>query len=313
MADIESIYRELEILGIQDVDRRLTSDVVQKYGFFPYSVWRVQNDSTLTALVEDDIAEGTYGADKSLIDKVSSKKKGYANKLSGKGLSKFNPAVAYRIIKYWSKPGDVVLDSFSNRGVIALIAGHLGRKGRIYEIVPSYHAHVDKLFKRLEKSSKKGLFQSVKYDLKAYLGDARECKYTEDNSVDLWCSSPPFYNLERYESVDGQLSDIETYSDFLKSYYKAMKQIYRVLKPGKFAIFVVNDFRRPRAPGEKSELILFSDDTKRLMKKAGFEMWDIVVNFLYSTPSVIGINKCAEMHRTLKSHEYILVFKKPEE
>lgn len=308
MSDIDKIFRELEILDVHQ-DKQLTSDVVKKYGFFPYSVWRVQNDSELAKLVDDKIAEGTYNADKRLVDKVKSKHKGYASKLN-EGLSKFNPAVAYRIIKYWSDPGDVVLDSFSNRGVIAIVAAHLGRKGRIYEIVPSYHAQVVKVMNDIKKNANKSLFKK-EYDMEAYLGDARECKYTEDNSVDLWCSSPPFWNIEKYESVDGQLSDIETYRDFLKQYYKAMKQIYRVLKPGKFAVFVVNDFRRSPAPGEPTKLIRFSKDTENLMTKAGFELWDMVINFLYSTPSVIGINKCAEMKRTLKSHEYILIFKKP--
>ena len=83
------------------------------------------------------------------------------------------------------------------------------------------------------------------------------------------------------------------------------------MKSGGFAIFVVNDFRKPVTNGQPSKLIRFSRDTEICMETAGFETYDIGINFLFSTPSVIGVNKFIEMKRLLKSHEYMLIFRKP--
>ena len=307
--DFHDVLKEQEILGVR-IDKETTSKVVQRYGFFPYSVWRMQNDKALEEIVDDDLAKNTYLGKmfkNNPEHRVKVKQKGYSSMLA-EGLSKFNPALAKRIISYWTDENDVVLDPFSNRGVIAIMAAHLGRKGLVYEIVPSYYEHICKVIERLNKPNN-ALFKRY-YDVKAFLGNANNMSAIETNSVDLVLSSPPYWNIEKYESVDGQLSDYKTYKSFLKAYYECIKEIYRVVKPGKFAIFVVGDFRRPEYSGGKSKLIRFGRHTEVLFEKAGFETWDIGINFLYSTPSVIGVHTAAKMGRLLKSHEYILVFKK---
>ena len=42
----------------------------------------------------------------------------------------------------------------------------------------------------------------------------------------------------------------------------------------------------------------------------GFELWDVVINQL-RTPAVQGVGMAAQHYRTIKSHEYILVWRKP--
>ena len=75
---------------------------------------------------------------------------------------------------------------------------------------------------------------------------------------------------------------------------------------------MVNDFRVSPRKGAPSEFIRFSKHTEDSLLDAGFVTWDIIINFLYSTPNVLGVNKAHEMQRTLKAHETIIVMKKPE-
>lgn len=308
MSMLDDALNELEILGAdENINKKDISAVVQKYGFFPYSVWRVKSNKLLEELCGDDIATGTYMSkeSKSMIGKAKSKKKGYTGVTNG--LSRFNTEVAKRLVEYYTEPGDTVLTPFGSRGIITIIAAHLGRTGIVYEIHPKYANHIKNVIKKL--NDKKALF-AKHYDATCHCGNANNMDKIEDDSIDCIITSPPFWNIEKYESCEGQLSDIDSYYDFLEEYQLCLNECYRVMKPGGIAIFVVNDFRAVPSKGEKSRLIRFSRDTEMCMEEAGFETYDIGINFLYSTPSVIGVNKRAELKQLLKAHEYILVFRK---
>lgn len=308
MSMLDDVLDELAILGAdENVDKNNVSAVVKKYGFFPYSVWRVKSNKTLENLCGDDIATGTYmGKDqKSLIGKTNAKKKGYQG--MNNGLSRFNTEVAKRLVEYYTEEGDTVLTPFGSRGIITIVAAHLNRKGIVYEIHPKYASHIQGVIDKL--NNQKGLIKKH-YDATCHCGNANNMDKLEDNSIDCVITSPPFWDIEKYESCEGQLSDIGDYYEFLDEYQLCLNEIYRVMKPGGIAIFVVNDFRKSPSKNEPSRLIRFSRDTEMCMEEAGFETYDIGINFLYSTPSVIGVNKRAEQKQLLKAHEYILVFRK---
>lgn len=307
MTLLEEVLDELDTLGFDDIDKNAVSRVVKKYGWFPYSVMRVKSNKLLEDLCGDDIATGTYKAkaQKSLIGSAAQKKKGYTG--VNNGLSRFNTEVAKRLITFYTDEGDTVLTPFGSRGIITIIAAHLNRKGLVYEIHPRYAKHIQDQIDRL--NNQKALVKHF-YDAKCFCGNANNMDQIEDDSVDCIITSPPFWNIEKYDSCEGQLSDIDDYDTFLEEYQLCLNECYRVMKPGGFAIFVVNDFRRPTAPGKPAKLIRFGRDTELGMERAGFETFDIGINFLYSTPSVIGVNKRAELKQLLKAHEYILVFRK---
>lgn len=305
--ELESVLDELEILGTDD-DMDTVSKVVKKYGFFPRSVWRVKSNKDMEELCGDDIATGTYvpKSQKSLIGSAKQKQKGYTG-VKNDGLSRFNTEVAKRLIEFYTEPGDVVLTPFGSRGIITIIAAHLNRKGLVYEIHPKYAKHIQDQIDRL--NNQKSLIKHH-YDAKCFCGNANNMDKISDNSVDCIITSPPFANREKYLSCEGQLSDIDDYYDFLEEYQLCLDECYRVMKPGGFCIFVVNDWRGVARKGEEPRFIRFTRDTELGLEKAGFEIYDYIINFLYSTPSVIGVNKRAELKQMIKSHETILVYRK---
>lgn len=257
----------------------------EKYGFLPKSIWSLRKNSILVKNVADMISKGSYGGGK--------KKKGQ------KDLSLLNPTVVYYILKYYSEPGDIILAPYSSRGVVGLTAHLMGRNSFNTEIVPTYH---DDMVRRAKEAYNKDSGLALEF----YLDDARILKTIPSNFADLTYFNPPYWDVEKYESVDGQLSDCQTYEEFLEFYGEAIKTKYRVTKPGGWCIANLNDFRR------QGEFINFHGDTIRLMKEAGFHYHDIIINEIFSR-SITSIGQVEQKGQKImaKTHEYILVFKKP--
>ena len=246
-----------------------------KYGFLPTSIWHIIKSESLMRYT-DDTMRGSQ-------------------EHGGNPLSEFSPDVAKRIVMLWSDEGDIVLDPFGNRGSIVMMARLLNRASICNEIVPTYYNHI----KEKVECNKLGDFAKP---IRLINGDAR-CLQIDDASVDLIATSPPFWDVEKYESTDGQMSDITTYQAFLLEYEKSIKECNRVLKNGRYCVFVVNDIRREKT------LIPFHADTINIFMRNGFQLHDIIINVLNSA-SIQGIGQAVENKYTAKMHEYILVFKK---
>jgi DNA modification methylase len=101
---------------------------------------------------------------------------------------------------------------------------------------------------------------------------------------------------------------------YLGEMLKVYSECYRVLKPGKFMVVVVKDIQR------LWKTIPIGADTIKLCQLAGFDLHDIIVNRMYF-PSfwMLNLAKKSQSQRNigtkkfhaLKTHEYVLVFRKP--
>ncbi len=61
----------------------------------------------------------------------------------------------------------------------------------------------------------------------------REIKRIPDNSVDLIVFSPPFSSLFTYSNYIHDMGNNETHADFFEQYHFLLKDLYRILKPGR--------------------------------------------------------------------------------
>ena len=69
-------------------------------------------------------------------------------------------------------------------------------------------------------------------DAQVSAGDARDLSFLPDQSVHLVATSPPYWNLKRYNDQPGQLGHIQDYESFLDELTIAFSECYRVLVPG---------------------------------------------------------------------------------
>jgi DNA modification methylase len=278
MSGIQSTFGNEPMPKEQAVDEE--GMIKKRFGFLPTSVWYLTKSASLMRYVNDELGNGSYG------DK------------NRKALSQFNPDVAERIIKIWSKRGDKVLDPFAGR-CRALITQYLNRKYTGYEISPKAY---QQLKERLETK------RLVQFEHPAQVVNDDSRNIDAKDEYDLVFSCPQYWDVEDYnvayeEKTDGQLSDLHDYTAFLKDYFKIIKKCYAALKPDKYAVWVVNDIRRDK------RLVPFASDTINIFEQAGFKTHDIIINRLNSL-AVMGVRSAIDNGYTPKMHEYILVFKK---
>ena len=127
--------------------------------------------------------------------------------------------------------------------------------------------------------------------------------HIEDDSMDMCYGSPPFWDLEDYPDVDGQLASYKDYTEFLERLQLHVNEVYRVLKPGGFIVWMVQDFRK------EGKFYNFHGDVIRLFESAGFQLWDIVILFDRG-PMRMYVGRTQEKKWTVKTHSYLIVGRK---
>lgn len=218
-----------------------------------------------------------------------------AKYLPGLGFSEFHAGLCETIVKYWSLKGAKVVDPFMGRATRAVVTKELGRDYEGYEISPTTHKRV------------KEHLESLKLDATLWQADGCKLANTKDNSVDLVMTCPPYWNIEKYEKVDGQLSALSSYAEFMKQIDTCGENINRVLKAGAFCCWVCGDFRSWSGDGV---FYPFHADTIASFKKAGLIFHDLVVIKNQSPFAPLQAGKVAAKRYTSKVHEYLLVFRK---
>jgi len=255
--------------------------VKDQFGWLPLSV------------VEPDKASKIKWKDAYLDDGMKEKRRSDdAKYLPGLGFSEFHAGMTEDILMYWSMDNSVVVDPFSGRLTRAFISSKMGRKYYGYDISPTT---VKRVKAHLEQHDS---------DATIYCDDGCKMKQTPDDFADLVMTCPPYHQLEKYESVDGQLSDIKKYSEFLDMIELCGTNINRVLKPGGFCIWVCGDWR------ESGKFRNFHLDTIKLFEKAGLITHDIMIMKNISPFAALQAGKVASKRYTSKVHEYVLVFRK---
>jgi site-specific DNA-methyltransferase (adenine-specific) len=134
--------------------------------------------------------------------------------------------------------------------------------------------------------------------------DGCEMSHTDDESANLVMTCPPYGDIERYESAEGQLSDLRKYEDFSERIQVCGNNIERVLKPGGFCVWVCGDWRKD------GKYIPFHSDTINMFIKSGLKLHDIIVMKNDTIFAALQAGKCASKRYTAKVHEFVLVFRK---
>ena len=149
--------------------------------------------------------------------------------------------------------------------------------------------------------------ENKKGDINWVTGDAENVKdIVGDTRFDFILSCPPYYDLEVYSDLPGELSAAKTYEQFIGHYHSIINKAVSVLKEDRFACFVVGDIR-----DKKGFYRNFVSDTIEGFERAGMTLYNeaILVNVVGSLP--IRITKSFGSYRKLgKCHQNVLVFYK---
>ena len=207
-------------------------------------------------------------------------------------MSEFHAGLCENIVHYWSMVGDTIVDPFAGRLTRAFVSQSLGRNYYGYDVSSET---VDRVRHELNRHN---LGATI------YEEDGCEMKSTPNESANLVMTCPPYGDIERYESAEGQLSDLRKYEDFCERIQVCGNNIERVLKPGGFAVWVCGDWRRD------GEYKPFHSDTINMFTKSGLKLHDIIVMKNDTIFAALQAGKCASKRYTAKVHEFVLVFRK---
>ena len=149
-------------------------------------------------------------------------------------------------------------------------------------------------------------------------GDARDLTFLEDESIHLVVTSPPYWNLKRYNENPDQLGHINDYESFLGELEKVWKEIFRVLVPGGRLVCVVGDVCVSRRRFGRHLVFPLHADICVLCRKIGFDnlnpiIWHKIANASYEVEnSSKFLGKPYEPNAIIKNDmEFILMQRKP--
>lgn len=190
-----------------------------------------------------------------------------------------------RLIRFFTKAGQTVLDPFVGIGSTLKACSLEGRNGIGFELNPKY---ADLSKERLETEVNSLFAASVTQTIQC--GDARDLAASlPENSIDFVVTSPPYWNIlhkedhkvrqeriekkldTRYSDDPADLGNIDSYDVFIEELSKILGACGRALKPKKYMAVIVSDFR------EKSKYIMFHADLARELEKYSLYMRGLTV------------------------------------
>ncbi|MBI2329084.1 MAG: DNA methylase [Chloroflexi bacterium] len=234
-----------------------------------------------------------------------------------------------RLILFFTKEGELVLDPFLGSGSTCIAAIGTGRRSIGVELVDKWAGLAQERINRLKYTFQlpllpdNGNSQQTHLEATVLRGDARVVlKSMETESIDFIVTSPPYWGIlnkradhkvkaerlsknlpTRYSDQHEDLGNITEYDEFISSIGVVMRECFRLLRPKKYACIIVSDFRH------KSRFVAHHTDISREMEKQGYSLEGITIlvqNSKSLYPYGIPYAFVSNVH-----HQYVLVFRKP--
>lgn len=277
--NLANIAVDVDLFG--ETHQRLST--MERVGFAPISIWR-PNWQVVKELKE---WVGDAGQTRTLIGKQM------ALLGSKYTTSIFNPHLAQMVYSAYCPADALVYDPFGGGGT----RGFVGAKmGHTYTGVEIRQEEVDRIKQRQRELGV--TFDIVCADSRAYV--------IQPDYFDFALTCPPYYDLEVYSTTDGDMSNVETYEQFLGMLKDSMAVTYYGLKRGALFVMVVGNFRDKRG-----NLRHFNGDVARLGLEVGFVLHDELVFWGASDAAYQRLGQFVANRRSVRVHEYIVIFKKP--
>lgn len=212
------------------------------------------------------------------------------------GTSIFDPVLCELAYRWFCPPEGVILDPFAGGSVRGIVASELTRQ------------YVGCELRAEQVEANRAQAAKICSDTLPIwnVGDSRRiAEHCAGVEADFVFSCPPYADLEVYSDDPADLSTL-AYAEFRSAYFEIIGATCAMLKPDRFAAFVVGEVRDKRG-----NYYGFVPDTIEGFRRAGLEFYNeaILVTAAGSLP--IRAGKQFEATRKLgKTHQQVLVFLK---
>ena len=208
------------------------------------------------------------------------------------------PEVVRNLILRYSKEENVLLDCMIGGGTTAIEAKLLNR-----HIIAT-----DVNEEALERTR-----QSVDFDIDndaqqtIQKCDSRQLDFVKDESVDFALTHPPYVDIIKYSGgeIEEDLSGIHDLDEFCDEIEKVAKEMFRVVKKGKYCAILIGDTRRKKMYQPLAFKVM-----ERFLK-VGFELKEDIIKQQHNCKATgFWVNKSKDYNFLLIMHEHLFVFQK---
>src|SRR2546426_8569366 len=215
----------------------------------------------------------------------------------------WSPYIPRNLIKRFTSMSDWVLDPMMGGGTTLVESRILGRNAIGIDV--NLNAVIlarDRLKFRVPSGLGKAPVQ-----IKTYVGDARRLNKIGDESIDLVATHPPYGGIIKYGGglIEGDLSGLSDFEDYLNAMSRVASQCYRVLKRNKQCAVLIGDTRRHRHYVPISHKILNE------FIAVGFVLLEDIVKVQHNTTSNRNQWRGDRQAFYKIAHEHLFVFRKP--
>ncbi|HNU95808.1 MAG TPA: DNA methyltransferase [Candidatus Magasanikbacteria bacterium] len=208
------------------------------------------------------------------------------------------PEVVRNLILRYSKEKDHLLDCMIGGGTAAIEAKILNRHITCVDIN-------EQAIKRTIESLKFEVNNKAKQ--RVIKCDARKMDFIKNNEIDFILTHPPYADIIKYSDgkIKEDLSNIHDIDEFVKQAGLVAKELFRVLKPGKFCAILIGDTRRNK---------MYQPLAFRVMDefiKTGFKLKEDIIKKQHNCKATgFWVNKSKELNFLLIMHEHLFIFQK---
>ncbi len=208
----------------------------------------------------------------------------------------FDPALCELMYHWFCPPGGTILDPFAGGSVRGIVANYLGFSYTGIELREEQVAsNLEQGLKILKENCPEWICNDSDKELDIM-----------DRSFDFIFSCPPYLDLEVYSDLDDDLSNME-YADFNWAYNSIIAKAVKLLKPNRFAIFVVGDIRDKKTGFYRG----FTDMTRKAFEAGGVKLYNQAVLLQPLGTAMLRAKRYfGSKKKLVKVHEDVLIFYK---
>jgi predicted RNA methylase len=212
------------------------------------------------------------------------------------GTSVFDPVLTEIMVRWYSTVGSTVLDPFAGGSVRGVISAMLGRR----------YIGIDLRAEQIAANRQQAqtILRSDHTHPIWHAGDSRNIdSIIGDEHADLILTCPPYGNLERYSDDPADLSAM-THADFSTAYRTIVRHTMGRLRPDRFAVFVVGDYR-----DSDGNYRNFVSETIDAVRSTGAHLYNeaVLIN-MTGTGAMVASSFMRSSRKLVKLHQSVLVF-----
>jgi DNA modification methylase len=204
-------------------------------------------------------------------------------------VSTFNPTLCEIMYAWFCPEHGTILDPFAGGSVRGFVAEKCGYS-----------------YTGIELREEQVLENRKQCGATYHIGNSDIILDTIGNTFDFIFTCPPYFNLEVYSDEEGELSNLDTYEEFLEKYTSILSKSISKLKDNRFAVIVVSNIR-----DNKGYYRNFVGDTITAFEKNGMRLYNDMI--LLNSVGTVGqrtLRHFVNKRKVGKIHQNVLVFYK---